>query len=86
MILSFSASAKTADALTYFAPAFNNFLSFSLSADLADMFVREIFGIPADTLSDLILVYPLSITGQIDWHAWLTFQSLMNTCPRIPVC
>ena len=28
---------------------------------------------PADTLSNLIFVYPLSITCQIDWHAWRTF-------------
>ena len=29
---------------------------------------------------------PLSISGQIDWHAWLTFCDSANTCPRIPVC
>ena len=37
-------------------------------------------------LSNLTFVYPLSITGEIDWHAWLTFRSLANTCPRILVC
>ena len=53
-------------------------MSFSLSAELADTLVWEIFGITADTLSNLTFVYLLSITSQIDWHAWLTFRSLVN--------
>ena len=48
--------------------------------------IWEIFGIPADTLSNLTLFSPMSISGQIDWHAWLTFRDSANTCPRIPVC
>ena len=55
--------------------ALNILLSFSLSAELADTFTREIFGIPADTLSDLIFIYSLSIVGQIDWHAWFTSEA-----------
>ena len=55
--------------------ALNILLSFSLSAELADTLVREIFGIPADTLSDLIFIYSLSIAGQIDWHAWFTSEA-----------
>jgi len=86
MILSFSASAEPANMLFYYAPAFNILLSFYLSAEFANTFLWEIFGIPADMLSNLTLFYPLSIIGQIDWYAWLTFRSLANTCPRIIVC
>ena len=68
------------------APAFNILLSLSQSAEPADMLVWEIFGILADTLLNVTIVYSLSIVGQIDWYAWLTFRSLANTCPRIPVC
>ena len=85
-VLSFSASTDPADALVYYRLAFNIFLSSIVSAELADTPVREIFEITADTLSNLTLFSPLSISGQIDWHAWLTFRSLANTCPQIPVC
>ena len=71
--------------LIYSASAFTNLLLFSLSDELADTPMWEIFGIPADTLSNLTLFYLLSITSQIDWHAWLTFWSLANTYSRIPV-
>jgi len=54
------------------------FLSFSLSTELADTSAWELFGIPADTLSDLTFTYPLSIAGQIYWHAWFTFWNLAN--------
>jgi hypothetical protein len=37
LILSFSALAESAKALVYYAPAFNTLLSFSLSAEFADM-------------------------------------------------
>jgi len=74
--LPFSASGESADTFVYPALAFNILLSYSLSVELADTFVREIFGIPANTLSDLTFVCPLSIAGQIDWHAWLTFPEL----------
>ena len=53
--------------------AFNILWSLSLLAELAGTPARELFGIPADTLSDLKFIYPLSIAGQIDWHAWFTF-------------
>jgi len=72
--------------LFYYTHAFNIFLSSIISAKLADTSIGEIFGIPADTLSNLTLFYPLSITDQIDWHTWFTFRSLANTCLRIPVC
>jgi len=65
--LSFSASAETADTIFSLALAFNILLLFSLSAELADTPARELFGIPPDTLFDLTFVYPLSITGQIDF-------------------
>ena len=84
--MSFSASADPADALVYYTLAFNIFLSSIVSAELADTPVREIFGITADTLSNLTLFSPLSISGQIDWHAWLTFRDSANTCLRISVC
>jgi len=61
--LSFSASADPTDALFYYTLAFNIFLSPSVSAELAD------------TLSDLTLFSLLSISGQIDWHAWSTFRA-----------
>ena len=41
----------------------------------------EIFGIPADMLSNLTLFSSLSIPGQIDWHAWLTFPWLGEQLP-----
>ena len=86
MISSFSASASLP--MRLFTPHLHLifFCHFSYRQSLPIRFVWEIFGIPADTLSDLTFIYPLSIAGQIDWHAWLTFRSLANTCPRIPVC
>ena len=57
-----------------------------VSAKLANTPIWEIFGIPADTFSNLTLFSPLSISGQIDWHTWLTFRDSANTCPRISVC
>ena len=73
--MSFSASADPADALVYYMLALNIFLSSIVSAKPADTLVREIFGIPADTLSNLTLFSPLSVSDQIDWHAWLTFRA-----------
>ena len=64
--MSFSASAESADTVVYLALALNTLLSFFLSAELADMPAREIFGISADTLSDLTFISSLSIAGQID--------------------
>ena len=58
-VLSFSASADPADALFYYALTFNIFLSSIVSAKLADTPISEIFGIPADTLSNLTLFSPL---------------------------
>jgi len=72
--------------LLYLVPALNIFLSFSVSAELADTFARELFGTSADTLSDLTFSYSLSIACQIDWHAWSTFLKLGEQCLQIPVC
>ena len=59
-------SADPVDALVYYTLALNIFLSSTVSAKPTDTPVREIFGIPADTLSNLTLFSPLSILGQID--------------------
>ena len=58
-----------------------SFLSSIVSANLADTPIWEIFGIPADMLSNLTLFSPLSIPGQIDWHAWLIFPWLGEHLP-----
>ena len=71
--MSFSVSAGSTDTYARFALALNTLLLFSLSAELANTPVRELFGNPADTLLDLTFTDPLSIVGQIDWHAWYTF-------------
>jgi hypothetical protein len=46
--------------------AFNILLSLPFSAELADTFARGLFEIPADTHTDLKLIFSLSIAGQID--------------------
>ena len=62
-------------------------LSSSVSAIARRYGLWGIFGTPADTPSNLTFTLsPCQSTGQIDWHAWSTFRSLANTCPRILVC
>ena len=78
---------RFADTVVYLALTLNIlFVDFSIGRPYQYMPVREIFIISADMLSDLTFVCSLSIAGQIDCHAWLTFQSLANSCLRIPVC
>ena len=68
--LSFSASADPANALFYYALAFNIFLSSIVSAKLADTPTWEIFGIPADTLSNLTSIFSL-VNYKSNWLARL---------------
>ena len=67
-VLSFSVSAGPADTLVYYALAFNIFLSSIVSAKLADTPIREIFVIPADSLSNLTFFpcqFQVKLTGTL---------------------